>query len=49
MGLPVRMHRKVVPALQCVEEEIKLICGDHPYTAHALAGIRFNNTYRGAR
>ena len=47
MGLPVRMHRKVVPALKCVEEEIKLTCADHPYTAHALAGIRMKNTYRG--
>jgi hypothetical protein len=47
MGLPVKMHRKVVPALQCVEEEIKHACSEHPYTAHALAGIRFKNTYRG--
>ncbi len=47
MGLPVRMHRKVVPALACVEEEIRRSCADHPYTAHALAGIRFKNTYRG--
>jgi hypothetical protein len=47
MGLPVKMHRKVVPALKCVEEDIKLTCADHPYTAHALAGIRFKNTYRG--
>jgi hypothetical protein len=47
MGLPVRMHRKVVPALACVEEEIKRSCADHPYTAHALAGVRFKNTYRG--
>jgi hypothetical protein len=47
MGLPVKMHRKVVPALKCVEEDIRLTCTDHPYTAHALAGIRFKNTYRG--
>jgi hypothetical protein len=47
MGLPVRMHRKVVPALACVEQEIRATCADHPYTAHALAGIRFKNTYRG--
>jgi hypothetical protein len=47
MGLPVRMHRKVVPALKCVEQEIARACVDHPYTAHALAGIRFRNTYRG--
>ncbi|HEY4013225.1 MAG TPA: M15 family metallopeptidase [Polyangiaceae bacterium] len=47
MNLPVRMHKKVVPALRCVEEEIKTACADHPYTPHALAGIRFRNTYRG--
>jgi hypothetical protein len=47
MGLPVRMHRRVVPALACVEKEIALSCADHPYTPHALAGIRFRNTYRG--
>jgi D-alanyl-D-alanine carboxypeptidase-like protein len=47
MGLPVRMHRKVVPALACVEQEIKVSCADHPYTPHVLAGIRYRNTYRG--
>jgi hypothetical protein len=47
MGLPVRMNRKVVPALACVEAEIRAVCADHPYTAHALAGIRAKNTYRG--
>jgi hypothetical protein len=47
MGLPIRMHRKVVPALKCVEEDIKRTCTDHPYTARALSGIRFKNTYHG--
>ncbi|MDP9001371.1 MAG: M15 family metallopeptidase [Myxococcota bacterium] len=47
MDLPIKMHRKVVPALQCVEEEIKRTCARHPYTPHALAGIRYKNTYRG--
>ncbi len=47
MGLPVKMHRKVVPALRCVEAEIRVSCVDHPYTPHALAGIRYRNTYRG--
>jgi hypothetical protein len=47
MDLPVRMHQKVVPALKCVEEEIKRACADRPYTPHALAGVRFRNTYRG--
>jgi hypothetical protein len=47
MDLTVKMHRKVVPALKCVEEEIKRACTDHPYKPHALAGIRYRNTYRG--
>jgi hypothetical protein len=47
MGLPIKMHRKVAPALACVEAEIKSSCGEHPYVAHALAGIRYKNTYRG--
>jgi hypothetical protein len=47
MGLPVRMHRKVIPALKCAEEEIKRSCADQPYTARALAGLRARNTYRG--
>src|SRR5437868_5265406 len=47
MGLAVRMHRKVVPALRCVEEEIRRACSAHPYKPQALAGIRYRNTYRG--
>jgi hypothetical protein len=47
MGISVEMHRKVVPALACVEREIAESCADHPYTPHALAGIRYRNTYRG--
>jgi len=47
MGLRVQMHKKVVPALKCVEEEIKRACADHPYVPKGLAGIRDHNTYRG--
>jgi hypothetical protein len=47
MGLSVKMHRRVVPALECVEHEIRRACAAHPYTARALAGIRTRNTYRG--
>jgi hypothetical protein len=47
MGLPVKMHRRVAPALACVEQEIRSTCAEHPYTPHALAGIRYRNTYRG--
>jgi hypothetical protein len=46
MGLPIRLHRKVVPALKCVEERIRAVCTDHPYAPRALAGIRSRNTYR---
>lgn len=45
MGLPVRMHRRVVPALACVEREIQRACAARPYRPHGLAGIRFQNTY----
>jgi hypothetical protein len=47
MGIPIKMHRKVAPALACVEKEIAVACANHPYTPHALAGIRYRNTYRG--
>jgi hypothetical protein len=46
-GLRVKMHSKVVPALACVEDEIRRACAEHPYTPRALAGIRYRNTYRG--
>jgi len=51
MGLKVRMNKKVVPALGCVEVEIKRACNDSPYekpyTPLILAGIRYVNTYKG--
>ncbi len=47
MDLPITMHRKVTPALQCVEIEIKRSCVAHRYVPRALAGIRSKNTYRG--
>jgi hypothetical protein len=46
MGLHVKLHRKVVPVLSCVEDEIKRACADSPYEPHALAGLRYRNTYR---
>ena len=45
MGRRVRMHRRVIPALQCVEAELRHSCSAHPYQPHALAGIRMQNTY----
>lgn len=47
MSLPVKMHKRVVPALKCVEEAIKKECTATPYTPKALAGIRYKNTFQG--
>src|SRR6202011_1712922 len=47
MGLKVKMHQRVVPALACVEAQIKAECTATPYTAKALAGIRYKNTFQG--
>jgi hypothetical protein len=44
MGLHVRLHRRIIPAVQCAEAEIRRTCTE-PYHPHALAGIRFQNTY----
>jgi hypothetical protein len=46
MGLPVKMNRKVVPALKCVEETIRRECGAG-YQPKALSGLRLANTYHG--
>jgi hypothetical protein len=45
MGLPVRVNRRIVPVLACVEREIQHACASEHYVPHALAGIRFQNTY----
>lgn len=47
MGLSVRMHKRVVPALACVEAELKVACAKDKYKPGALAGIRDHNTYQG--
>jgi hypothetical protein len=44
-GVTVKMHKAVVPALSCVEEEIRSACAATPYVPKALGGIRFKNTY----
>ncbi len=46
-SLPVKMHKKVVPALHCVEREIKKSCSKEPYTPKGLSSYRDHNTYRG--
>lgn len=44
MGLPIRVNAKIVPALQCVEEQIRTECGA-TYTPGRLSGLRTSNTY----
>jgi hypothetical protein len=49
MGLPVQIHKKVVPALACVERYIQRSCTapGQRYVPRALGGFRQTNTYRG--
>ncbi len=49
MGLPVQVHKKIAPALRCVEHYIRRTCNapNERYTPRALGGFRQNNTYRG--
>jgi hypothetical protein len=44
-GLTVRMHKRVIAALRCVEEEIKQACGDEVYTPRFLSGMRPYNSF----
>jgi hypothetical protein len=45
MGLPVELHRKVIPALKCVEAALKRECAHVPYQPQRLSGLRKYNTY----
>lgn len=45
MGVMVRLHRRVVPALRCVEQEILATCAGAPYTPRHLSGLRTRNTF----
>ncbi|MDI1479488.1 M15 family metallopeptidase [Polyangium sp. y55x31] len=45
LGLPVQVNRKIVPALRCVEQAIAARCGDTPYEAKRLLGVRGKNTF----
>jgi hypothetical protein len=49
MGLPLQIHKKVAPALRCVEHYIRHTCtGPHErYVPRAVGGFRQTNTYRG--
>ena len=41
------VHKKIVPALRCVERDIKAKCKKDDYTADSVSGFRDRNTYRG--
>jgi hypothetical protein len=44
-GVPVSIHRRIAPALACVETAIRARCADHPYQPYVLSGLRKRNTY----
>jgi hypothetical protein len=46
MGLVVVMHRKVVPALACVEQALRRDCTHVPYQPERISGLREHNTYK---
>jgi hypothetical protein len=50
MGLPLLIHKKVAPALACVERRLKKSCteSDERYRPRAVGGFRTENSYRGA-
>lgn len=43
-GIKVRLNKRIIPALACVEEEIRSACSKEPYTPQVLDGIRYKNT-----
>jgi len=49
MGLPLQIHKKVAPALRCVERYLERTCtaANERYTPLAVGGFRQANTYRG--
>ncbi|MFO0676642.1 MAG: M15 family metallopeptidase [Polyangiaceae bacterium] len=47
MGLPIDVHRRIVPALRCVERALKARPELLDYHPVGLSGIRAKNTYRG--
>src|SRR6478736_710413 len=49
MGLPLQIHKKIAPALRCVERYIERTCTGpkERYTPRAIGGFRQANTYRG--
>lgn len=49
MGLPLQIHKKVAPALRCVERTLRRTCTgpNQRYQPRAIGGFRQTNTYRG--
>ena len=49
MGLWVNVHKKIAPALRCVEKRIRKVCTKRKdeYRPKALGGFREANSYRG--
>ena len=49
MDLPLQIHKKIAPALRCVEHAIRRTCtgAKERYIPRALGGFRTANTYRG--
>lgn len=45
MGREVRLNRRIIPALRCVEEVILAECVEYPYEPRRLSGLRTRNTY----
>lgn len=44
-GVSVSVHRRIVPALACVETAIRARCASEPYQPYVLSGLRRRNTY----
>jgi len=44
-GRRVRLHKKIIPVLQCVENQILHECKAYPYKPQHLSGLRTINTY----
>ena len=45
MDEDVRLNRRIIPVLECVEEVILAECSDVPYEPRRLSGLRTRNTY----
>lgn len=44
-GVQVSIHRRIAPALSCVETAIRANCTNEPYQPYVLSGLRKRNTY----